>query len=199
LPAQRVLQFAEDKVVRLVDADLARALVEIPPLQITDRRRRPGRHLLVEQARRPATPVQRPAADRVGKAFERNGRFPGDPPDLVARRLRLRGVFVEKERREGVGEALDAGVLDMLRDGKEPGFDHQCAKPAADLLLSEPDMFGDRRAEGAAADNDHVERPASSRFPGIDLRDVIAKVAAFHVLGERRSFCNLRHVPLLLV
>ena len=46
---------------------------------------------------------------------------------------------------------------------------------------------------------DHVERPASSRCPGIDLRDVIAEVAAFHVLRERRSFCKLRHVPLLLV
>jgi hypothetical protein len=32
-----------------------------------------------------------------------------------------------------------------------------------------------------------VERPASSRCPGIDLRDVIAEVAAFHVLRERRS------------
>ena len=41
LPAQRVLQLAEDKVVRFVDADLAGALVEIPALQITHRRRRP--------------------------------------------------------------------------------------------------------------------------------------------------------------
>jgi hypothetical protein len=33
LPAQRVLQLAEDKVIRLVDADLARALIEIPALR----------------------------------------------------------------------------------------------------------------------------------------------------------------------
>src|SRR3954471_20824194 len=110
------------------------------------------------------------------------------------------GAFsFRNERRGWVGKALDAGVLDMLRNRKEPCFDDQCAKPAADLLLPEPDMLGDRRAESAAADDDHVERPASSRRPGIDLRDVIAEVAAFHVLRERRSFCKLRHVPLLLV
>jgi hypothetical protein len=40
---------------------------------------------------------------------------------------------------------LDAGVLDMLRDRKEPCFDDQCAKPAADLFLPEPDMLGDRQ------------------------------------------------------
>jgi hypothetical protein len=87
----------------------------------------------------------------------------------------------------------------MLRDCKKPCFDDQRSKPATGLLLPEPDMFGDCRAESAAPDNDHVEWPASSRFPGIDLGDVIAQVAAFHVLRERRSFCKLSHVPLLLV
>ena len=76
---QHVMQLAEDEVVGRVDADLARALVEIAAVEVGHGRGRPGRHLLVEQARRPAAPVERASADRVGEPFERNRRIQGTP------------------------------------------------------------------------------------------------------------------------
>ena len=109
------MQLAENEIVRLIDADLARAFIEVAIVQVGDRGRRPGCHFLVEQPRRPAAPVQRATADRVGEPLEWDLRFPRNAPDLVARRLGLRGTLIEEEWASRIGKAEYPGVLDMLR------------------------------------------------------------------------------------
>ena len=81
-----------------------------------------------------------------------------------------------------VGKPLDAGVLYVLRNGEQASLDDERSQPATGLFLAEPEVFGDRRAESAAADDDDVERPAASAFPGVDLGDVIAEVSALESL-----------------
>ena len=164
MPAQRVVQLAEDEVVRIVDADLLRALIEVAALQIRHDLRRPRRDLGIEQPRRPAAPVQRTPAETVREAFERRRRFPRHAPHLVARRLRLRRVFVEDHDVGRIEQAEDAGVLYVLRKRERTGVEDDRAKAAARLLLPEPDVLRDGRAKRAAADDHDVERSAGGRL-----------------------------------
>src|SRR3954468_13383019 len=132
------MQLTKDEIVCLVDADLARALVEIPVFEVGNRAGRPGRHLLIQEARRPAAPVQRPAAHSVGKPFERYPRNPWHAPNLIPRRLRLGCIEVEGERGAWVGKAQNAGILDMLRQREPPRLYDKRAQTTADLPLPIP-------------------------------------------------------------
>src|SRR5207244_6382369 len=110
LLAHGLVQLAEDEVVRLVDADLPRALAEVRRLQVVDGLLRPRGHFLVEEARRPAAPVERAAADDVREPGERRRRLPRHAPDFVLGRLGLRRCVVADGEARRVAEALDAGV-----------------------------------------------------------------------------------------
>ena len=58
LPPQNMVQLTEDEVVRFINADLARAFVEVAVLQVRDCSRRPSCYLLIQEPGRPAAPVQ---------------------------------------------------------------------------------------------------------------------------------------------
>src|SRR5882724_2484062 len=84
----------------------------------------------------------------------------------------------------------------MLRHGEQSGLDHQGAQTAAGLFLPKPNMLGDGGAEGAAADNEDIERPAAAALPGVDFGNIVAEIASLNVLRERCPLCALCHIVL---
>ena len=119
-------------------------------------------------------------------------------PHLVVRRLRLGRVLVQEKRSSRVGKALNAGILDMLGDREQPGFENQRPQPTAGSLLPKPDVLGYCRTERPPADYYYVERPAACRLPCVDLGNVVAEIAALDVLGEGSSLGALGHSDTLL-
>src|SRR6266851_3139414 len=92
------------------------------------------------------------------------------------------------------GKAEDPGVLHVFGQCEEARLDHQRAQPAANLPLPKPEVFGDRRAEGAATDNDDVKWPSTFSPPCLTFGKVVAKVTPLHILGEGgglAGFCHL--------
>lgn len=180
--AQGQVHVAEDEVVRLVRPDLDGRFLEVSAVQVLHHLGRPcGRgHLGVEQPRRPAAEEHGPAADAVGEAGEalRHVRPPGQAPHL---RPRHAGIDGDRRRRAHpeVGQ-----VLDVLGKHERPGLEHQDAVAGQPIAVEQ--VLGQDGPEGAAADDDDVERagvrPASGAAQG--LVQAVADVAAEHVLAE---------------
>ena len=95
------------------------------------------------------------------------------------------GAFSSRDRRARVRKALDASVLDVFGNGEQARFDHEGAQPAASVLLPEPHVLGECRAERPAADNEHVEGTATAPLPRVDLGDVVAEISPLDILRER--------------
>src|SRR3954452_5895215 len=56
-------------------------------------------------------------------------------------------------------------------------------------------MLSDCRTERPASHDDEVERAPTCGFPGINLREIVAEIAALNVFGERRRFRSDWHCP----
>ena len=192
------MQFAENKVVGFIDADLTRAFAEIPRLEIGHRLRGPSGYLFIEQLRRPSAPVNRAPADGVGKTLERNRRFPWDAPYFIARRLRLRGVLVQVKWRKRIGEPLNAGVLHMFWDREQSRFNDQRSQPAAGFLLTKPDVLGDGSAKGSAPNHQHIKWATAAIFPRVDLGEIVTEIATLNIFREGCPLGAFGHVHLLL-
>jgi hypothetical protein len=54
-------------------------------------------------------------------------------------------------------------------------------------------VLGDRGAEGAAADDDHVERSPALAPPSLCLEEIVAEVPALDVLRERSELAGFCH------
>src|SRR5262249_3056623 len=128
-----------------------------------------------------------------GEPFERDLRFPRNAPDFVFRRLGLRGTLIEEEWAAGIGKAEYPGVLHMLRQGEKARLDHEDPQTAARLRLAVPQVLGDGGAEGAAADDDHVERSSALAPPRLCLGEIIAEIAALDIFGKRSQLAGFRH------
>ncbi len=156
---------------------------------------RRGGHFGIEQARRPAAPVDRPPADVVGQAGKTDRRMPGQSPNFSERcafRMALgakTGDGTGLAVGEFVAQMTDAGgqVLVVLRDEERPAFQYQDAVVAGPVVGEQ--LLGDCGAEGTAADDDDVERAgiaAAAAFgsAGERLVEGVAQVTAEDVPGE---------------
>jgi hypothetical protein len=81
----------------------------------------------------------------------------------------------------------------MLRQGEESRLDHKHAQAAARLYLPEPQVLSNRGAEGAAADDDYVERSPALAPPCLCLEEIVAEVPALDVLRERSELAGFCH------
>ena len=190
LRAQGGVQLAEDEVVRRGRADLLGGLTEIAvaasrqrPVEVGQEGRRPhGRRLGRQQLRRPAAEVHRAAAEAVGQAGKtaRHVGAPRHAPDLGAG-----NAGVDRDR-PGYVQAEYGQVLDVFGEHKPARFEHQRA--ARPRLVDVQKVLRKDRSEGAAADNDHVERTRVGVetwiAAGEGLIEAVADVASEHVAGE---------------
>src|SRR5262249_11218685 len=95
-----------------------------------------------------------------------------------------------------IGEALNAGVLDVFGYREQPRLDHERPETGAQLLLTKPQVLRDRGTERSAADDDEVERTAAAALPGIDFVDVVAEIPSLDILREGSAFRGFRHTCL---
>src|SRR5262249_32652655 len=118
-------------------------------IQIIEHRLRPNgvRQLGAKKPRRPTAPKDRASTEAIGKPGERNASIPGKTPNFTLQQMIYSSACgVQAERRQ---------ILLVLGQQEWPSVKHQDAFAAP--CGAEPKMFGDSRAERAAADNDEVE------------------------------------------
>ena len=191
LLAQRLMHGAEHEVVGLGDAHLLGCLAEVR-LVAWDRavvaelpehpiRPRAERRLGLDQLRRPPSPEHRATAQAIGEPGEADwarSTATGAPTPRPGPPRGRSSTGGEGPGRGRAGSGRARGGRRARRRG--PG----CG--GAEAIAAEA-VLGERRAEGATADDDDVERPTiDAGGAGDRLVEPVADVAAEHVLGEVR-------------
>jgi hypothetical protein len=138
---------------------------------------RSGAEIYRRQARRPAAPKQRPAAETVGQSGEFLVAAPRMPPNQIlgSRILRVHGDLLLRGRPQPDARQ----VLDMRGQEKVAGVHDK--HPQTNVVGMVIELFGDIAAEHARPDDDDIERVAAVVA---DLVPGTAGPPAENIVGE---------------